>query len=106
MLLPVRQVAHFAWAAHFVLRQPPYWAAPEIREFVAGAHLRRRGCGTEQLQPEFEKLFLFKGHPGGVFSQIDHKRNRSVGAIGVIRVILTAYLKVWAFICLLVVELG
>ena len=62
----------------------------------------------------FDRKFIFyktlskglKGHPGGVFSQIDHKRNRSVGAIGVIKVILTAYLKDWAFICLLVVELG
>ena len=48
----------------------------------------------------------FKGHPGAIFDKIGHKQNRSSGVIGVVRVILTAYLKGRAFIFVLVVELG
>ena len=47
----------------------------------------------------------FKGHPGAIFNKIGHQKNPFGGAIGVVRVILTAYLRGRAFIFILVVEL-
>ena len=53
----------------------------------------------------YKICFLFKGHPGAIFNKIGHQKSPFGGAIGVVRVILTAYLRGPAFIFILVVEL-